>query len=81
MKLNCPRCRRVLPQIGNEILTIGDFLECGLCGHIWKFSRPTAKLVEAPLTVGDGDCVSPHRPSQSIPPLESIDTDNRTEPK
>ncbi len=35
MNLQCPKCRRILPQIGNETLSTGDTVTCGLCLHIW----------------------------------------------
>lgn len=35
MKLTCPKCRKVLPQIGNDALYPGDTVTCGLCLYVW----------------------------------------------
>lgn len=40
MKLTCPKCRKLLPQIGNEIVVPGDEVQCGLCLHVWKIQSP-----------------------------------------
>jgi len=39
MKLRCPKCRRTLPQIGNDQVVPGDSVTCGMCGHVWKPSN------------------------------------------
>jgi hypothetical protein len=49
MKLQCPKCRRMLPQIGNETLYPGDTVTCGLCLHVWTPIKlpaqpPTSRL-------------------------------------
>ncbi len=40
MKIKCPKCRRLLPQIGNDIVVPGDEVQCCLCLHVWKISSP-----------------------------------------
>jgi hypothetical protein len=44
--LTCPNCFERLPQIGNEPVTPGDGVTCGLCGHVWKLSRRDLGLPE-----------------------------------
>ena len=44
--LTCPKCRKRLPQIGNESVTTGDEVQCCLCLHVWKYNleeHPTTK--------------------------------------
>ena len=46
MKLKCPKCKRVLPQIGSAPNN-GEEISCGICGHVWVFihSRERARLI------------------------------------
>ena len=35
MKLQCPKCKALLKQIGPDVAP-GNSVECGECGHVWK---------------------------------------------
>lgn len=52
MKLQCPKCRKLLPQVGNEIVVPGDAVQCGLCLHVWKLASPRELRNDQSLTVG-----------------------------
>jgi hypothetical protein len=40
MKLTCPKCKKLLHQIGSETILAGDGVQCGLCHFFWKIPRP-----------------------------------------
>ena len=47
--VTCPRCKNVLPCVfpRQGLPKTGDALECGMCGHLWRFRMPDDEKEEA----------------------------------
>ena len=35
MNIRCPHCNKNLPGKHDDRVVAGDYIECGLCGHVW----------------------------------------------
>jgi transcription elongation factor Elf1 len=46
MTVTCPKCKEKLPPAYWPITApqTGEQLECGMCGHVWRFRLPETNV-------------------------------------